>query len=55
MGIWNVTIIDIYGFVQSETEQRPHKVSFYVDKDKAQTVTQKLSEIFKNRRVRFKF
>lgn len=33
---------------QSETEQRPHKVSFYVDKDRAQTVTQKLSEIFKN-------
>ncbi|KAH9674217.1 putative sucrose-phosphatase 2 [Citrus sinensis] len=37
--------------LQSETEQRPHKVSFYVDKDKAQTVTQKLSEIFKNRGV----
>lgn len=55
LGISNVTIIDIYGFMQSETEQRPHKVSFYVDKDKAQTVTQKLSEIFKNRGVRFKF
>lgn len=40
--------------LQSETEQRPHKVSFYVDKDKAQTVTQKLSEIFKNRGLNVK-
>ncbi|XP_044492744.1 sucrose-phosphatase 2 [Mangifera indica] len=34
--------------LQSETEQRPHKVSFYVDKSKAETVTKQLSEIFKN-------
>uniref|UniRef100_A0A2P2M9L5 Sucrose-phosphatase n=1 Tax=Rhizophora mucronata TaxID=61149 RepID=A0A2P2M9L5_RHIMU len=31
--------------LQSETEQRPHKVSFYVNKDKAQTVITALSEI----------
>ncbi|KAG5252974.1 sucrose-phosphatase family protein [Salix suchowensis] len=32
--------------LQSETEQRPHKVSFYVDKDKARNVIKALSEIF---------
>eukprot|EP00258_Populus_trichocarpa_P027887 XP_024443906.1 sucrose-phosphatase 1 isoform X2 [Populus trichocarpa] len=37
--------------LQSETEQRPHKVSFYVDKDKAQDVTKALSEIFAKRGV----
>ncbi|GAA0159773.1 ATP-binding cassette [Lithospermum erythrorhizon] len=31
---------------QSETEQRPHKVSFYVQKDKAQSVTNALSARF---------
>jgi sucrose-6F-phosphate phosphohydrolase len=35
--------------LQEETEQRPHKVSFYVDKDKAQNVTKALSEIFQKR------
>ncbi|XP_012074261.1 sucrose-phosphatase 1 [Jatropha curcas] len=35
--------------LQSETELRPHKVSFYVDKDKAQTVIKALSEIFQKR------
>ncbi|CAN1306795.1 Sucrose-phosphatase 2 [Linum perenne] len=33
----------------SETEQRPHKVSFYVDKAKAQDVIKALSEIFEKR------
>lgn len=42
------------GFTQSETEQRAHKISFYVNKDKAQTVTKTLSEILKNRGVRIK-
>ncbi|KAI6696562.1 hypothetical protein NL676_016681 [Syzygium grande] len=37
--------------LQSETEQRPHKVSFYVDKSKAQDVTKKLSELFDKSRV----
>lgn len=53
--IWSRLIIEIYGLLQSETEQRPHKVSFYVDKSKAETVTKQLSEIFKNRGVRIKF
>ncbi|KAJ9181260.1 hypothetical protein P3X46_009407 [Hevea brasiliensis] len=35
--------------LQSETEQRPHKVSFYVDKDKAQNVTTAISEILGKR------
>ncbi|KAK2982060.1 hypothetical protein RJ640_003185, partial [Escallonia rubra] len=35
--------------LQSETEQRPHKVSFYVQKDKAQEVTKALSERFEIR------
>lgn len=55
MGIWSLLIIGIYGLLQSETEQRPHKVSFYVDKSKAETVTKQLSEILKNRGVRIKF
>ncbi|PSS15836.1 Sucrose-phosphatase [Actinidia chinensis var. chinensis] len=32
--------------LQAETEQRPHKVSFYVQKDKAQEVMKALSEKF---------
>ncbi|WCJ34142.1 Sucrose-phosphatase 2 [Euphorbia peplus] len=35
--------------LQAETEQRPHKVSFYVDKDKAQAVTKALSEILEKK------
>ncbi|OMO95041.1 Sucrose-phosphate phosphatase [Corchorus capsularis] len=35
--------------LQAETEQRPHKVSFYVDKAKAQTVTKQLSECLEKR------
>lgn len=34
---------------QAETEQRPHKVSFYVDKDKAQRVTEALSKVLEAR------
>ncbi|KAF3442783.1 hypothetical protein FNV43_RR16700 [Rhamnella rubrinervis] len=34
---------------QSETEQRPHKASFYVEKDKAQAVTKALSERLEKR------
>ncbi|CAJ1967329.1 unnamed protein product [Sphenostylis stenocarpa] len=34
---------------QAETEQRPHKVSFYVQKDKAQSVTQALSKVLEGR------
>ena len=37
--------------MQAETEQRPHKVSFLVQKDKAQTVTKALSEALKQRGV----
>ncbi|CAB4286980.1 unnamed protein product [Prunus armeniaca] len=35
--------------LQAETEQRPHKVSFYVEKDKAQAVTKALSEVYEKR------
>ncbi|XP_050229083.1 sucrose-phosphatase 1-like [Mercurialis annua] len=35
--------------LQSETEQRAHKISFYVDKSKAETVTKELSEILAKR------
>ncbi|XP_014510898.1 sucrose-phosphatase 1 [Vigna radiata var. radiata] len=39
---------------QAETEQRPHKVSFYVQKDKAQSVTQALSKVLKERGLNVK-
>ncbi|XP_057953026.1 sucrose-phosphatase 2-like isoform X2 [Malania oleifera] len=35
--------------LQSETEQRPHKVSFYVEKDKAQEIMKVLSERLEKR------
>jgi len=35
--------------LQSETEQRPHKASFYVKKEKAQEVMKNLSEILVKR------
>ncbi|KAG5076939.1 hypothetical protein JHK82_055634 [Glycine max] len=35
--------------LQSETEQRPHKVSFYLEKGKAPNVTQTLSKRLENR------
>ena len=38
---------------QAETEQRPHKVSFYVEKDKAQAVRKALLERFEKLGVRF--
>lgn len=38
--------------MQSETEQRPHKISFYVDKAKAQEVTSALAKILGGRGVR---
>lgn len=38
--------------LQSETEQRPHKVSFYVEKGKAQEVMKALSKRLEEREVR---
>ncbi|RVW89702.1 Sucrose-phosphatase 2 [Vitis vinifera] len=40
---------NVYAVMQSETEQRPHKVSFYVDKDKARDVMRALSELLEKR------
>lgn len=37
--------------MQAETEQRAHKVSFYVKKDNAQQVTAALSRILEERGV----
>lgn len=48
----NFLIVQVYVVMQSETEQRPHKVSFYVDKDKARGVTKALSELLEKRGVR---
>lgn len=42
----------IFVSLQSETEQRPHKVSFYVQKDKAEEVTKALSTRLAERGVR---
>ncbi|XP_047177111.1 sucrose-phosphatase 1-like isoform X1 [Vigna umbellata] len=39
---------------QAETEQRPHKVSFYVQKDKAKSVTQALSKVLEERGLNVK-
>lgn len=39
------------GVMQPETEQRPHKVSFYVQKDKAQEVAKALSECLREHGV----
>ena len=38
---------------QVDSEQRPHKVSFYVDKAKAEEVIKILTEKFKERQVRY--
>lgn len=38
---------------QVESEQRPHKVSFYVEKAKAEEVIKTLTEKFKERQVRY--
>lgn len=38
--------------MQSETEQRAHKISFYVDKGVAQEVMKSLSECLEKRGVR---
>lgn len=37
--------------MQSDTEQRPHKISFYVEKEKAQQVTKVLAEKLEKRGV----
>lgn len=39
--------------MQAETEQRPHKVSFYVKKEKAQEITKALYELYEKRGVSF--
>jgi hypothetical protein len=54
----NVKTCDGYGVYmwisgcQVESEQRPHKVSFYVDKAKAEEVIKTLTEKFRERQVR---
>lgn len=39
--------------MQAETEQRAHKVSFYVKKDNAKQVTEALSKILEQRGVSY--
>lgn len=41
------------GLMQSETEQRPHKISFYVEKNNAQEVIKTLSTRLEERGVSF--
>lgn len=41
--------------MQPEAEQRPHKVSFYIEKDKAEKVMKPLSENLEKHGVRFSF
>lgn len=47
-----VSSMCVYIYIQSETEQRPHKISFYVDKANAQEVVKSLSELLEKRGVR---
>lgn len=39
-------------YIQSETEQRPHKVSFYVEKEHAREIMKSLSGSLEKRGVR---
>lgn len=45
------TYLVMMRFLQSETEQRPHKVSFYVKKEHAQEVIKDLSGRLEKRGV----
>lgn len=40
--------------MQEESDQRPYKVSFYIEKDAAEEVMPVLSQCLKNRGVRIK-
>lgn len=46
--------LELLNLAQSATEQRPHKVSFYVKKDKAEIVIKSLYDTLTNRGVRLK-
>jgi hydroxymethylpyrimidine pyrophosphatase-like HAD family hydrolase len=50
--ILSSNILNFNGSLQSETEQRPHKVSFFVEKIKALKVIRSLSERLEKRGVR---
>lgn len=58
MRVWITDVTDGYGVhvwlvgCQVDSEQRPHKVSFYVDKDAAEEVIKTLTERFQERQVR---